>query len=107
MAATMLIEIAEATQIQPVLEALLGIDTRDYARLEVGPSVIVGTFEAGHSDVERGKISAVHFVGFPLSLDAPRTLRAARGDSRGGPTRMSTPAWSSRRRPRGLAAHLA
>lgn len=70
LAATMLIEIAESAQIQPVLDALLGIDTRDYVRLQVGPHTIVGTFETGHSDEERGKISAVHFVRFRLPLDA-------------------------------------
>ena len=40
--------------------------------LEVGPHTIVGTFEAGHSDEERGKISAVHFVRFPLPPEARR-----------------------------------
>ncbi len=74
LAATMLIEIADASQIQPVLDALLGIDARDYVRLEVGPHAIVGTFEAGHSDEERGKISAVHFVRFALSVDARRNF---------------------------------
>jgi hypothetical protein len=77
LAATMMIEIAEATQIKPVLDTLLGIDTRDYVRLEVGPHTIVGTFEAGHSDEELGKLSAVHFVRFAL----PPGARAAFGAS--------------------------
>ena len=66
LAATMMIEIAESAQIKPVLDRLLGIDTRDYVRLEVGPHVVVGTFETGHSDEELGKLSAVHFVRFAL-----------------------------------------
>jgi hypothetical protein len=66
LAATMMIEIAESGQIKPVLDMLLGIDTRDYVRLEVGPHVVVGTFETGHSDEELGKLSAVHFVRFAL-----------------------------------------
>src|SRR5205823_14054446 len=39
LAATMLIEITEASQIKPVLDKLLGIDTRDYVTLTVGPHV--------------------------------------------------------------------
>lgn len=74
LAATMFIQIEEAPRIQPVLDALLGIDTRDYVRLEVGPHIIVGAFEAGHSDEERGKISAVHFVRFRLPLEARRAF---------------------------------
>jgi hypothetical protein len=35
-------------------------------KLTVGPYVIVGEFESGHSDEERGKLSAVHFVRFAL-----------------------------------------
>jgi Protein of unknown function (DUF3501) len=72
LAATMLIEIAEASGIKPVLDKLLGIDTRDYVRLEVGPRTIVGAFETGHSDEERGRIGAVHFVRFRLPMDTQR-----------------------------------
>jgi hypothetical protein len=75
LAATMLIEIAEASQIRPVLEAFLGIDTRDHVRLDVGPHAAVGVFAAGQSDAERGKISAVHFVRFALPPDAQRNFR--------------------------------
>src|SRR3989449_9155094 len=70
LAATLMIEIAEASEIKPVLDGLLGIDTRDYVKLTVGPHVIVGEFERGHSDEERGKLSAVHFVRFALPPDA-------------------------------------
>jgi hypothetical protein len=75
LAATMFIEIGDAAAIKPVLDALLGIDTRDYVRLEVGPHVIVGRFEAGRSDEELGKLSAVHFVRFSLPDDARRIFR--------------------------------
>jgi hypothetical protein len=77
LAATMMIEITESAAIKPVLDTLLGIDTRDYLRLEVGAHVSVGVFEAGHSDEERGKISAVHFVRFPLSPAAQRAFPTA------------------------------
>jgi len=77
LAATLMIEIAEASEIKPVLDRLLGIDTRDYVKLTVGPHVIVGDFEAGHSDEERGKLSAVHFVRFALSPVAHREFARA------------------------------
>ena len=72
LAATMFIEIGEPERIKPVLDALLGIDTRDYVRLQIGPDVVTGSFEAGHSDEELGKLSAVHFVRFPLPPAARR-----------------------------------
>jgi hypothetical protein len=72
LAATMFIEIAESDRIKPVLDALLGIDTGGHVRLEVGPHVIPGVFEAGHSDEEKGKLSAVHFVRFALPPAARR-----------------------------------
>jgi Protein of unknown function (DUF3501) len=62
----------DSAQIKLVLDRLLGIDSRDYVRLEVGPRVVLGRFEAGHSDEEKGKISAVHFVRFSLPPDARR-----------------------------------
>jgi hypothetical protein len=77
LAATMLIEITERWQIQPVLDALLGIDTGDYVRMQIDDEVVPGVFEAGHSDEERGKLSAVHFVRFPLSAAARRRFRSA------------------------------
>ena len=77
LAATMLIEITEPSQIKPVLDELLGIDTRDYVKLTVGPHVIVGDFETGHSDEERGKLSAVHFVRFALPPEARRIFASA------------------------------
>ena len=77
LAATMLIEITEPSQIKPVLDTLLGIDTRDYVKLTVWPHVIVGDFETGHSDEERGKLSAVHFVRFALPPEAQRIFASA------------------------------
>jgi hypothetical protein len=74
LAATMFIEISDEAAIRPVLDALLGIDTRDYVRMEVGPHVIVGRFETGHSDEELGKLSAVHFVRFALPPEARRVF---------------------------------
>jgi hypothetical protein len=77
LAATLFIEIGDAAAIKPVLDALLGIDTRDYVRLEVGPHVVVGRFETGRSDEELGKLSAVHFVRFALPEAVSRAFPAA------------------------------
>jgi len=77
LAATMFIEIEQPDRVKPVLDDLLGIDTRDYVRLEVGPHVVVGAFEAGHSDEDLGKLSAVHFVRFAPPPAARREFAAA------------------------------
>jgi len=77
LAATMFIEIGESARIKPVLDALLGIDTGGHVRLEVGPHVVPGVFEAGHSDEELGKLSAVHFVRFALPPAARRLFPEA------------------------------
>ena len=77
LAATMFIEIGDTARIKPVLDALLGIDTGGHVRLEVGPHVIPGVFEAGHSDEELGKLSAVHFVRFALPPPARRLFPEA------------------------------
>jgi hypothetical protein len=77
LAATMFIEIGEAGSIKPVLDALLGIDTRDYVRMEIGAHTVVGRFETGHSDEELGKLSAVHFVRFPIPPEARRAFADA------------------------------
>jgi len=45
--------------------------------MTVGSHVIVGDFESGHSDEERGKLSAVHFVRFALPVDARARFRTS------------------------------
>jgi hypothetical protein len=77
LAATMFIEIGESAQIKPVLDTLLGIDTSGHVRLEVAGTVVEGVFEAGHSDEELGKLSAVHFVRFALPPAARRAFAEA------------------------------
>ena len=77
LAATMMIQITESGDIKPVLDKLLGIDTRDYVRLEIGPHRVVGKFEAGRSDEGLGKLSAVHFVRFAVPAAARAAFRDA------------------------------
>lgn len=65
LSATMMIEIGEASQVKPVLDRLVGIDGGEHVWIQVGKEyAIPGEFEAGHSDAERGKLSAVHYVCF-------------------------------------------
>ena len=77
LAATMFIEIGDPAAIKPVLDSLLGIDTRDYVRMEIGGRVVIGRFETGHSDEELGKLSAVHFVRFEIPPDVRRAFAAS------------------------------
>ena len=65
LSATLLIEIEDRAGIQPVLDRLMGIDTGEHVWIQVGKEyAIPAQFEPGHSDAERGKLSAVHFVRF-------------------------------------------
>ncbi|MEX2224307.1 MAG: DUF3501 family protein [Candidatus Rokuibacteriota bacterium] len=77
LSATLFIEIADKDQIKPVLDRFMGIDTGQHVWLETAGGLRVpGDFEAGHSDEEKGKLAAVHFVRFafgPEAMDAFRT----------------------------------
>jgi hypothetical protein len=41
---------------------------------------VPGVFEAGHSDEEKGKLAAVHFVRFAFSAEASRAFRTGAVD---------------------------
>lgn len=73
LSATMMIEIEDKSQIQPVLDALQGIDSGEHVWLQIGRDfAIPGQFEAGHS--KEDKIAAVHFVRFALPPAARRAF---------------------------------
>src|SRR6266536_5693608 len=76
LSATMMIEIEDKEQIKPILDRFMGIDTGQHVWMQVGREwAIPGEFEAGHSDEETGKLSAVHFVRFALPDGAVRAFR--------------------------------
>src|SRR5262249_14846018 len=78
LSATMMIEIEDRDQIKPVLDRFMGIDVGRHVFVEVGRDFrIPGAFEAGRSDEEKGKLSAVHFVRFALPEPAIRAFRAS------------------------------
>ncbi len=75
LSATLFIEITEKDHIQPVLDRFMGIDVGPTVWIQVGREFAVpGEFEAGHSDEEKGKLSAVHFVRFVFPPDAIRAF---------------------------------
>ena len=75
LSATMFIEIEDMTRIKPVLDRLMGIYRGQCVWLQIGREFAVpGEFEAGHSDEEKGKLAAVHFVRFRLSREATRAF---------------------------------
>ncbi len=75
LSATMMIEIEDRDRIKPVLDRFMGIDTGQHVWMQVGKEFAVpGEFETGHSDEERGKLSAVHFVRFAFPDGARRAF---------------------------------
>ncbi|MGH7384954.1 MAG: DUF3501 family protein [Candidatus Rokuibacteriota bacterium] len=71
LSATLYIEIADKDQIKPTLDRFMGIDTGRHVWFEIGRGpTVAGSFEAGHSDEEKGKLAAVHFVRFAFSPEA-------------------------------------
>ena len=83
LSATLFIEITDKDQIQAVLDRFIGIDA---GGIDVGPTVwiqvgkdfaVPGEFEAGHSDEEKGKLSAVHFVRFAFPPEAVRAFASS------------------------------
>jgi hypothetical protein len=65
LSATMMIEITDPSQVKPALDRLQGIDRGQTVGIRVGPHLVYGIFEQGRSNKE--KISAVHYVRFPVS----------------------------------------
>jgi hypothetical protein len=75
LSATLFIEITDKAEIQPVLDRFMGIDMGPTVWIQVGKDFAVpGEFEPGHSDEEKGKLSAVHFVRFAFPPDAVRAF---------------------------------
>jgi hypothetical protein len=76
--ATLFIEIEDMARIKPTLDRLMGIDSGQCVWMQVGREFAVpGEFEAGHSDEEKGKLAAVHFVRFRFPPEAVRAFSTA------------------------------
>jgi hypothetical protein len=72
LSATLLIEVTDAAQVKTVLDRLQGIDRGRTVGIRVEPHLVYGTFEQGRSNEE--KISAVHYVRFPISEAVRRAM---------------------------------
>jgi hypothetical protein len=78
LSATLFIEIEDMARIKPTLDRLMGIDSGQCVWLQVGREFAVpGEFEAGHSDEEKGKLAAVHFVRFRFTPEAAQAFATA------------------------------
>jgi hypothetical protein len=73
LSATLFIEITEPGKIKEILDRLQGIDRLGDVFLELGPDRINAVFETGHSKDD--KLSAVHYVRFPLNPDQQTAFR--------------------------------
>jgi hypothetical protein len=62
LSATLFIEITDNERIQPVLDALRGLDHGNTVSIKVGPHTVYAEFESGRSN--ETKLSAVHFLKF-------------------------------------------
>lgn len=78
LSATLFIEIEDSSRVQELLDRFMGIDAGDHVWIQAGKEYAVPAgFEAGRSDEERGKISAVHFVKFPFTPEQVEAFRHA------------------------------
>ena len=78
LSATLFIEIEDLSRIKEILDRFLGIDSGEHLWIQVGKDhAVPAAFEAGHSDEERGKLSAVHFVKFGFTPAQVRAFRDA------------------------------
>ena len=100
LSATLFIEIADKDQIKPVLDRFMGIDIGHHVWMEMtGGLRVPGVFEAGHSDEEKGKLAAVHFVRFVFSDAAMSAFRTSAVDLVTDHPAARAPACPTRPRP--------
>ncbi|HKB72089.1 MAG TPA: DUF3501 family protein [Thermoanaerobaculia bacterium] len=75
-AATLFIEITDESRVKPILDAFIGLDEGRSLRMEIAGHEYFARFEAGHG--REDKISAVHYVRFPLGEKGRAALESAR-----------------------------
>ena len=76
-AATLFIEITDESWVKPVLDAFIGLDEGRSLWMEIAGERYFARFEAGHG--REDKISAVHYVRFPLGASGRDALSASGG----------------------------
>ena len=75
-AATLFIEVTEESRVKPILDSFIGLDEGRSLWMEIGADRYFATFEAGHG--REDKISAVHYIRFPLGPAGTSSLARAR-----------------------------
>jgi hypothetical protein len=75
-AATVFIEVTEPEKVQPTLDRFIGLDESGKLVLRIGHDASAARFAPGQSREDR--ISAVHYVRFPLGQSGRRGLRENR-----------------------------
>ncbi|ALA59417.1 DUF3501 family protein [Nitrospira moscoviensis] len=73
LSATLMIEITDKSRVKDILDRLRGLDREKTVWLRIGPHMVYGVFEEGHS--KEDKISAVHFVRFHVPESIKTELR--------------------------------
>ncbi len=75
-AATLFIEITDPPRVQEILDGFIGLDEPGHVALAVGELRFPALFAPGQSREDR--ISAVHYIRFPLGDEGSRALAAGR-----------------------------
>jgi hypothetical protein len=77
LAATLFIEVTDQSQVQPTLDRFIGLDEPGKVFLRAGEREYPAFFAPGQSREDR--ISAVHYIRFPLGEEGRRALEGASG----------------------------
>jgi hypothetical protein len=75
-AATLFVEVTEEARVKPILDSFIGLDEGQSLWMEIGGRRYFANFEEGHG--REDKISAVHYIRFPLGSEGAAALAAGR-----------------------------
>jgi Protein of unknown function (DUF3501) len=75
-AATLFVEVTEEARVKPILDSFIGLDEGSSLWIEIGDRKYFAKFEAGHG--REDKISAVHYIRFPLGVVGRSALERGR-----------------------------
>ncbi len=74
-AATLFVEVTEEARVKPILDSFIGLDEGRSLWMEIGGRRYFANFEEGHG--REDKISAVHYIRFPLGPEGSSALAGA------------------------------
>ena len=75
-AATLFVEVTEEARVKPILDSFIGLDEGRSLWMEIDGRKYFAKFEAGHG--REDKISAVHYIRFPLGPEGASALGRVR-----------------------------